>query len=332
MEYLPRLEEAPGWRLLGDPLVVPGKALQGYIGRQSLRLGEYEVIDATIGEYQSTAGDRRATVEIYRFSDFVKAFGAWSSGRKAVLQHLPIENDAYLSPHSIHLWRGPFYVRIAGDLSPAPEPMVALARAVSEKMPAAPGRPAVFQFLPATSRVPHSEVFSAGPVFGQPYLAGGFTAEFDIGGQRLEGMILPAPSKQVAAEVLNRYRAFFAANGRLLDPVPNLGEDNFTGEDRFLGRTAAFRLDRFVVAFRGFGERQQLVDLAIATNQTVLNSIRLQLQAAERDARAAAAAARPPNRIPARPAPVAQPQSPEQSTPIEAGPPATATTGTAPSP
>lgn len=286
MEFLPRLDEAPGWTLIGDPLVFPAASLSGYLGAEAKQYLEYELLDLTVGEYEQTEGSGRATAEIHRFADFVKAFGAYSARSSAVSRLLDIENESFLGPHSLHVWRGPFYVRIVfSGGEDAAESAIRLAKSVTEGMPVAPGRPAVFGFFPETSRVTNSERFSAGPVFGQPYLAGGFTAEFELDGQRIEGTILPAPAKEVATEVLDRYRSFFAANGRLLDPVPNLGEDNFVGEDRYMGRTAAFRLDRFVVAFRGYGKGQRLIDLAIATDQRILASIRRQLQAAERAAR-----------------------------------------------
>ena len=44
----------------------------------------------------------------------------------------------------------------------------------------------------------------------------------------------------------------------------------------------AFRLDRFVIAFNGYTDRQKLVDLAIATDARILGSIRKQLVAAEK--------------------------------------------------
>lgn len=286
MEFLPRREEVPGWQLLGDPHVYTGERLRSYIGRQAQQYIAYEVIDTTVGEYERTDVDGRATLEIYRFPDFVKAFGAYSTRRTAVQRALEIENSGFVGPHSIHVWRGPFYLRVTGTGEPGTlEAMEELVRAAAERMPPAPSKPAVFEFFPQASRLPQEDGYSAGPVFGQPYLAGGFTAKFDVDGQPIEGVILPAPSREVAAEVLIRLRSFFATNGRLLDPIPNLGEENFVGEDRFMGRMAAFRLDRFVVAFNGFGEKQPLIDLAIATDQRILNSIRQQLQAAERAAR-----------------------------------------------
>lgn len=285
MEFLPRLEEAAGWRMLGDPLVYPAANLAGYIGREARQYQAYEVMDLAVGEYERTDGEGRSTVEIYRFPDFVKAFGAYSERREAVQRFLEIENESFLGPHSVHIWRGPFYVRIVASGQGVVEPVQSLAAAVAERMPAAAGKPAVYDFFPTQNRILNSEGYSVGPVFGQPYLAGGFTVRFLVNEQPIDGVILPAPSKQVAEEVLGRWRTFFASNGRLLDPVPNLAEDNFVGEDRYQGRTSAFRLDRFVVAFRGFGETQQMVDLAIATDQRILNSIRQQLQAAERAAR-----------------------------------------------
>ncbi|PYQ35291.1 MAG: hypothetical protein DMF57_03570, partial [Acidobacteria bacterium] len=70
--------------------------------------------------------------------------------------------------------------------------------------------------------------------------------------------------KNAAAKILEAYRRLYVQNGRLLDPIPNMGEDNFTAEDRYLGRAVAFRIDRFVVAFNGYKDRQHLVDLATA--------------------------------------------------------------------
>ena len=89
---------------------------------------------------------------------------------------------------------------------------------------------------------------------------------------------------QAAAQILNAYRALYMQNGRLLDPVPNLGEDNFTAEDKYLGRAVAFRIDRFVVAFNGYGSRQDLVDLATAADQKILGVIRKQLVTAAKTA------------------------------------------------
>lgn len=285
MEYLPRAEEVPGWRLSGDPLVYPVEELGSYIGRQADQYLEYEIQDATIGQYEQVEGEGLATVEIYRFPDFVKAFGAFSRRKSSERKPLELENQAFLGSYSAHVWRGPFYVRVIGSEIPEEE-LVGITRAVVDRMPPAPGIPAVFQFLPSENRVVRSEGYSAGPVFGQPYLAGGFTADYMVEDRPIEGAIIPAPSKEVASEILARYKAFFVNNGRLLDRIPNLGEDNLTAEDKFMGRTIAFRLDRFVVVYRSFGPLQDLLPLAIGTDQRILNSIRVQLQAADRAARA----------------------------------------------
>ena len=159
-----------------------------------------------------------------------------------------------------------------------------LAGFVADRMPPAPGRPAVFSFLPDNLRVPSSERYSAEPVFGQPYLANSFLATYNVDGDVIDGLVLPAANKQNAAQILDAYKGLYTQNGKLLDPVPNLGEDNFTGEDRYLGRVVAFRIDRFVIAFNGYRDRQHLIDLAAVADQRILGTIRKQLVNADKEA------------------------------------------------
>ena len=200
--------------------------------------------------------------------------------RKEANDHiLNLANESFQSAHSIHLWRGPFYVRIVGEGE-----LLKLAGSVADRMPAAPGKPAVFNFLPDNFRVPNSERYSAESGLGQSYLANSFQATFNVSGDTIEGLVIPAANKNAAAQILNAYRSLFVRNGKLLDPVPNLGEDNFTAEDKYLGRTVAFRIDRFVVAFNGYKDRQHLVDLATLADQRILGTIRKQLVTADQTA------------------------------------------------
>jgi hypothetical protein len=261
-------------------MVVPGDRIGTYLGADGEHFTRYDVIDITAGKYLATAGPGFATVEIFRFPDFVKAFGAYSMRKNAARRFLEIPNEAYVSKYAVHLWRGPFYVRVTGGAQNAFESLTALATFVAERMPPAPGKPAVFNFFPTDTRVPNSERYSTAQGFGQNILGNSFQASFDIGGDIMEGLIIPSASRDTAAKILDSYRALYVRNGKLLDPIPNLGEDNFTAEDRYLGRAVAFRLDRFVVAFNGYKERQRLVDLAIATDARMLGSIRKQLVAA----------------------------------------------------
>jgi hypothetical protein len=277
LQFLPRHEEVDGWRLAEDPLVVPGDQLDSYMGAAAGNLTDYEVVDLTAGEYASTAGEGFGIVEIFRFPDFVKAFGAYSSHKEAARQFLDISNEAYVSRFGVHVWRGPFYIRVTGGSEKPFEMLTRLASAVAERMPAAESKPAVFNFFPAENRVPHSERYSAETGFGHPVLGNSFQSTFQVGNDKIEGLIIPAADKATAAKILDAYRALYVRNGKLLDAVANLGEDNFTAEDRYLGRAVAFRIDRFVIAFQGFKERQTLVNLAVATDARILSSIRKQL-------------------------------------------------------
>ncbi len=114
LQFLPRRDEATGWQLEQDPIVIPANRLGTYLDADAQHFAHYEVLDGTIGNYTATTGEGFATVEIYRFPDFVKAFGAYSTRKTPNVQFLNIANEAFQTAHSIHLWRGPFYVRVIG--------------------------------------------------------------------------------------------------------------------------------------------------------------------------------------------------------------------------
>ena len=281
LQFLPRHEEAQGWRLEEDPMVIPGDRMGTYLGPDGRHFTRYDVVDVTAGKYVALDGKGFATVEIFRFPDFVKAFGAYSMRKDAARRFLEIDNEAYVSKFAVHLWRGPFYVRVTGGADNAFEALTQLATFVAERMPAAPSKPAVFNFFPTDTRVPGSERYSADIGFGQAFLGNSFQAKFNVGGDIQEGLIIPSANRAAATKILDAYKDLYVRNGRLLDPIPNLGEDNFTAEEKYLGRAVAFRIDRFVIAFNGYKERQRLVDLAAATDARMLGSIRKQLVAAE---------------------------------------------------
>jgi hypothetical protein len=280
MQFLPRQQEAPGWRLEADPLVLRPASLPAYLDLDARHFLDYSVVDLTVGKYAATTGDGFASAEIFRFPDFVKAFGAYSTRKVAGITYLDIRNEAFLRAHSIHIWRGPYYIRITGRGDG--DTLKSLGTFIADKMPPAPGKPAVFSFFPEQGRIPNSERYSAEDGLHQRFLANSFQATFDAGGQPADGIIIPAASRAAAGQIMDLYRAAYVHNGKLLDPIPNLGEDNFTAEDRYLGRAVAFRIDRFVIAFSGFGDRQKLSDLAIATDQRIIGTIRKQLVSADK--------------------------------------------------
>jgi hypothetical protein len=281
-QFLPRQEEVPGWRLEQDPIVVPGNKLSTYMDQDAATFARYDVIDMTAGNYVATDGNGFATVEIFRFPDFVKAFGAYSRQKDGPVQFLNIANEAFIKKYSIHLWRGPFYIRVTGGAAKnAGESLTRLTAFVADRMPAAAAKPAVFNFFPVTGRVANSERYSADQALGLRLLANSFQAAFNIDNQPINGIIIPAANRDAAAKLLDAFRNLYVRNGKLMDPVVNLGEDNFTAEDKYMGRTVAFRIDRFLIAFNGFNDRQKLIDLASSTDQRILGTIRKQLVTAD---------------------------------------------------
>lgn len=247
---------------------MPGERIRGYLGTAAESFIHHGVTDVTAGKYGEEGGPGFATVEIFRFPDDAKAFGAYSTRKDAARRFVPIAGEAYVSKFAVHVWRGPFYIRVTGGAKNAFDSLTRLAALVAERMPEA-AMPPTFNLFPER-RVPHSERYSADEGLGQKLLGNSFQATFNVDGDVMTGLIIPSKDRTTAATILAAYRGLYIRNGRLLDPIPNLGEDNFTGEDHYLGRAVAFRNGRFVVVFNGYKDRKKLIDLAMATNARII--------------------------------------------------------------
>src|SRR5471030_3229574 len=207
MQFLPRQQEAPGWRLEEDPLVLRPGNLVTYLDHDARHFLDYGVVDLTVGKYAATAGSGFANAEIFRFPDFVKAFGAYSTGKVAGINFLDIQNESFVRAHSLHIWRGPYYIRITG--SGNGDSVKALGAFIADKMPPAPGKPAVFSFFPEQARVLNSERYSADSGFNKRFLGNSFQVSFDSDGQPAEGLVVPAASRAVAAQIMDMYRSAY---------------------------------------------------------------------------------------------------------------------------
>lgn len=79
LQFLPRHQEAQGWRLEEDPMVVPGDRLGTYLGADGEHFARYEVIDLTSGKYLANDNRGFATVEISTRRARRSATSPWSA-------------------------------------------------------------------------------------------------------------------------------------------------------------------------------------------------------------------------------------------------------------
>src|SRR5881392_1856537 len=56
LQFLPRQQEAAGWKLDEDPIVIPGDHLGSYLDSDAAHFARYALLDLTIGKYSATGG------------------------------------------------------------------------------------------------------------------------------------------------------------------------------------------------------------------------------------------------------------------------------------
>ena len=119
LQFLPRQQEAPGWQLEEDPIVVPGDRLTTYLDRDAAHFARYEALDVTAGKYSAHERQRlrhRRDLPLPRFREGVRRVLDAQEGHV----QLPRRSRTSRSPstHSMNIWRGPFYVRASSARRP----------------------------------------------------------------------------------------------------------------------------------------------------------------------------------------------------------------------
>jgi len=259
----------PGWSLSLGPTVTEAAELERAVDRDAPYFRDFGVVDVTTATLD--AGGPPISVELFRFPDPAHAFGAWARRRNhGVARTVQIGDAAYLGRSALHVWKGTYYARLFGPAADE-SGLEQAAGSILAGVAAAEGLPPEFDMLSAASRVPSSESIRVHGGFGQPYLAGAFEARYRRNGIDFEGLAFRARDARSAAEALDDYRTLYGVNGKLFDPIPGLGEESFSGEDRLLGRTVAFRRGRWLVAYRGFCDIAPLVAASRDSDSAIRN-------------------------------------------------------------
>jgi hypothetical protein len=218
------------------------------------------------------------TIDIYRMSDPVAAYGMYAEERNEGATFLPVGAEGYRSANVLNFWAGTCYVKLTApsegrELATGLE---ALAREVARRIGQAGSRPAVFDRFPTANLVQHSFKVVPKDVLGQSYLANGFEAGY-AGPPRANArppeatwrlLLIPFETDAEAADALDRYRGFLASAGSPPRSMASPGEGGFSGRDGYYGLVVAARSGRYMgIAVGAASERQALSHLASLLEQ-----------------------------------------------------------------
>ncbi|MEW5981986.1 MAG: DUF6599 family protein [Acidobacteriota bacterium] len=219
----------------------PGN-LWEYINGGAEQYLAYGFEEAAAARYRHTRG-ALATLDVYRMTDQVGAFGIYTEERSPASAVLSVGAAGSAGSDSVRFWSGPYYVKLWVSPSEAGATglLEQLARQVAARLgdPGAP--PAELAYFPTDGLAADSIRYIPTDVLGQSFLSKAFQAEYPAGTSTTTLVILSLDSSEVATRAIRQYQTFLADAGAAPSSRAALGDEAWLARDRYHGLILAVR-------------------------------------------------------------------------------------------
>ncbi len=172
-------------------------------------------------------------VDIYDMADSLNAFGIYSQEKSSKGKPVTFGSNGMQYNNAIYFWQDRYYVKlITYETSlKANEFLIQMAGIMSRKIPAGGSEPALFSAFPDKNKIPDSEKFTRRDVLGQQYLQNGYSAEYDLDGEKYYIFLIQCASGDSAIEKFEKLRLDKNGTNTLFD----FTDPTFTGSDSYYG-------------------------------------------------------------------------------------------------
>ena len=268
--WLPDGGAVTGWTRTREPRRYGPGNLWEYINGAAESFLAFGFQEAATAGYADGARQLEVTVDIYRMSDPLGAYGMYAEERNPAATFLAVGAEGYRSGNVLNFWAGPCYVKLT---APREDPALAaglesLATEVARRIGHQGARPAAFDRFPSAGMVPHSYKVVPKDVLGQSYLANGFEAQYKDGTTAWKLLLVPFEADEGASGALDEYRGFLASAGSPPRTITAPGNGGFVGKDGYYGLVAAARAGRYLgIAVGAPSERKALAHLSALLKQ-----------------------------------------------------------------
>ena len=143
--FLPSSSKVQGVKKEGRSQAYKGTKLFDYMNGGAELYYEYNFEQICVQRYQTAHGE--VTVEIYQMDLPANAYGIYTFDTKG--EHPPIGQDATYERGLLGFWKGRYFVRVFAESEDLKETLLALGRAIAEKIPEEGVRPDIVASIPS---------------------------------------------------------------------------------------------------------------------------------------------------------------------------------------
>jgi hypothetical protein len=209
-------------------------------------------------------GGTEVTVEVYRMAGSLNAWGIFMQELPPSAGFLQLGRDGYAGSNVVVFWKGACYVKLTAPAAdrPGQARLVALARAIADRLPEGDPLPPEIAWFPPDGLTPHSVRLVPKDILGQGYLANGFQAQYEVPTGACTLVVVPFDTPAAAAAALDRYGSFLASDGKARIALKGPGNGGFSGDAGFHGQVVALRFGARLVFALGAAGRPAATALA----------------------------------------------------------------------
>ncbi|UCF06848.1 MAG: hypothetical protein JSV33_07445 [bacterium] len=263
---LPASNEIAGWVRDGDRLFYVAENLWEYIDGAAEQFLAYEFDSVAAQDYISTDG-KGLKVEIYRHRSTLMAFGIYTQFRSADYEFYEIGKESFGDEYSLHLWKGPYFVKINifeedGEMA---EAMKGFARSVAGKIESDDMLPALLSCFPEEGLVEKSIIYVTEGVLGRGKFPPAFIADYWIEGSEGKLYLFQTAGEDHAREIFDWYSGLIDAGTSERETLHGTYIVG-AGKDQYRGRMLVFRYGGKLGIVAGFTDapplQEQIADRA----------------------------------------------------------------------
>lgn len=217
-----------------EPKVFIGEDLWDYINGGAEPYHDYGFVKVIAQKYTWAGIKGTFSVDIYDMGKLAHAFGIFSSFRLAGSENPVVGTEYQYNGAALDFYHGQYYVQIGGPQSSPNlmDQLLALGKAIAEKINAPAARPKELDLLLAKDRVPNTEKYTRHNLLGYEFLKEAWGAEYKAGKKKAALWVLFYADKQVAAQAYDKY----LKENKTAKPVsiPE-AEKSFFNNDKYVG-------------------------------------------------------------------------------------------------
>lgn len=187
--------------------------------------------------------------DIYRMASLLDAFGIYSNYRKANNSWIAIGAEGFVSPSQLMFYQDRYFIRlqVSGGTSLSQETFVALARAISGKLPAGSGPPGELEALKIPELVPKSERYLAKSLLGYVFFRRGMIADAVVQDEKMQIFAIRENTPAAARRIFDQYSSYLTAEAKDVQLTGNNARRRVSAVDPLYGSVLVEHSGRYVV-------------------------------------------------------------------------------------